>query len=629
MKNNQIIDDKVEYKSLEQVFNVKYYIDFYQRDYTWSRENVETLIDDLFHRFDIKYSEDLPITYTTIRDNYKGYYLNTYIINEQDFRICLVDGQQRFSTITLILIRLYWLSKKQELSESRIDSLKELICKTTSEGITFWMAGSDRIKTYEDIYRYEEKKDSTRKINFSDENLYDRYELIKDKVGKKLAISGENISHYLESFIVWFLTCVKLVEIKIKDSDDVAMVFEVINAKGQKLSSHDILKAQLLSKINKDELDDYLSTWEGFKNIHRLLRTKYKGIDDDIDSFFTYLFKSKYTLNLNEIKTFKDYHKTIFSRAWKERLKFEDVSFIKDFIKKDLIFFSSILSIIQNNSTEYNKEYKHLFYNGSKVNDITSNQIIIILSAIILNEREEIYVEKIKKISKLLDRNLSILKLHGAYESNSFNVSCNNITIMIRNVEDCNDIDKIFDDELINNLRDNKNNDALTERFNYNYFKNLRLSSGNKTFIKYVLARIEDLFNSETGIQTEKFETLLQGRKYNIEHILAKNEENLAVFKNEDYFNEQRERIGALLLIVDGDNKASSNEKYSNKLKTYENATILAKSLTENFYHNNTRMSNFKDKFSNIDIRYHSNFDESVLELRQKLIFEICKEIWK
>ncbi|MEJ7675631.1 MAG: DUF262 domain-containing protein [Chitinophagaceae bacterium] len=281
-------DQTLKYKAIEEVFQVKYFIDFYQRDYTWSKDNVYALLEDTYHRFDLKYMDNTDTTPEFIKEHYKWYYLNTYIINKQGDKTCIVDGQQRFSTLTLMLIKLYHLAKAKELSEARIESIKSLICKATSKGFEFWMGGYDRTVTLEDIYKNQKNSKPERALNQSESFLYSNYQTVNDFFDEKFKISTP---HYLECFIIFFLTNVRIVEIEIKETDDVAMVFEVINAKGQKLKSHEILKAQLLSQIPKDEIDGYLRTWNKTCAILQNSGLSYPNIDDPIDAFFTYFLE--------------------------------------------------------------------------------------------------------------------------------------------------------------------------------------------------------------------------------------------------------------------------------------------------------------------------------------------------
>lgn len=618
MRNTE--NQNLNYKTIEEVFQVKYFIDFYQRDYTWSADNVYALLEDTYHRFDLKYSENSETTPDFIKSQYKWYYLNTYIINKQDDRTCIVDGQQRFSSLTLMLIKLYHLARAKELSDARIESIKTLICKATSKGMQFWMGGDDRTITLDDLYKNQKNTDNKRKLNQSDIFLYSNYQIVNDYLDEKF--KGEN-SHYLECFVIFFLTNVKLVEIEIEETDDVAMVFEVINAKGQKLKSHEILKAQLLSQIPKDEINSYLTIWNKACSILQNSGLKYTNIDDPIDAFFTYFFRARFTKTSTEILTFKDYHKTIFSRDWQERLPFKsDAKFVKDFIKTEFLYYATKMQELCASTIETSK---YVYYN-IKLNEIT-NLYLIILSAV--KHKDDNYDEKVKLIAKLVDRHYMVLRLQGCYDSNSFNKQINSVVLQVRDKDDLQEIKNVFDEHLINDINKVRTGN-VTELFTYSYFKNTKVAGNNKSFIRYLFARIEEFLCKEMNFDNfPSYVTLCLGKRYNIEHILARNEENLEIFGDEDFFNEQRDRVGGLLFLKKGDNGISSADIYSEKRKTYANDTHFARTLTETFYHRtNSGLRDFNEKHPSIKFKPIDRFDEQALEERHQLIFEICKTIW-
>ena len=109
------MDISPEKQSIDLVFsNTTYYIDFYQRQYKWNDIPVKRLLEDLFYKFNEEYKKykDSDISLNQLISKYSWYYLNTYVTNIVDGKPFIVDGQQRLTTITLILIKLYHLSNK-------------------------------------------------------------------------------------------------------------------------------------------------------------------------------------------------------------------------------------------------------------------------------------------------------------------------------------------------------------------------------------------------------------------------------------------------------------------------------------------------------------------------------------
>lgn len=86
-------------------------LDYYQREYTWTRHEVGTLIDDLGRRF---LSQWRPLHDCEEVGRYAPYFLGPYVYHESGGRTFLVDGQQRVTTLHLVLIYLRQLLIDQE-----------------------------------------------------------------------------------------------------------------------------------------------------------------------------------------------------------------------------------------------------------------------------------------------------------------------------------------------------------------------------------------------------------------------------------------------------------------------------------------------------------------------------------
>ena len=84
--------------------NTKYHLDYYQREYSWQDKHVTELLDDLSRTFLERYTEG--DTLKNVRD-YTHYFLGSIIVSYSEGQRYIVDGQQRLTTLTLLLIRLY------------------------------------------------------------------------------------------------------------------------------------------------------------------------------------------------------------------------------------------------------------------------------------------------------------------------------------------------------------------------------------------------------------------------------------------------------------------------------------------------------------------------------------------
>ena len=90
---------------------VKYSIDYYQREYKWQDKQIRELVDDLTDRF----LEDYQQGHDRRRvADYGHYFLGSIIISKKEGASYIVDGQQRLTSLTLLLIFLRNLQRERK-----------------------------------------------------------------------------------------------------------------------------------------------------------------------------------------------------------------------------------------------------------------------------------------------------------------------------------------------------------------------------------------------------------------------------------------------------------------------------------------------------------------------------------
>ena len=104
MSNNAANSIDAKSKTLmELLFKKKYQVKYFQREYKWQKNNIEDLIVDLERSFMANYS----VEHT--RDNvpdYDCYYMGPVVLYREKTAFVIVDGQQRLTSFTLLLIYL-------------------------------------------------------------------------------------------------------------------------------------------------------------------------------------------------------------------------------------------------------------------------------------------------------------------------------------------------------------------------------------------------------------------------------------------------------------------------------------------------------------------------------------------
>lgn len=82
----------------------RYSIDYYQREYKWEAKQINELIDDLTTKFLQSY---VSKHHRSAVERYGHYFLGSIIISDKDGQKFIIDGQQRLTSLTLLLIYLY------------------------------------------------------------------------------------------------------------------------------------------------------------------------------------------------------------------------------------------------------------------------------------------------------------------------------------------------------------------------------------------------------------------------------------------------------------------------------------------------------------------------------------------
>jgi hypothetical protein len=600
-------------QNIDSVFDgTVYHIDFYQRQYKWTEEQTETLLDDLFHMFDSEYDEEAPAKRGVVED-YPWYYLNTYITNRsEEGNVYIVDGQQRLTTLTLILIKLMHLAREAGLDENKVGLVRKKVADSNWEGETFWMGPGTREDILEALYEgtlpdYEESDVTAKNMATNYSEVIDGY--LSDELSTK---------HRLETFILYFLYRVVLVNLNVRKTD-VPMVFEVINDRGVRLDPHEILKGKLLGRIHKSEVEKYHDIWQDHVEV--------LDADDQADDFFETYLKARFAEDRDDGQRFNDeYQRLLFEDEFNDELRFrDDAGAVKQFIEDELTYHVDLYNRVDELADDYHDGYPHVRFN--RLNRMGGQDILILAAC----EQEDPHEDqKVKVISREFDRLYTLLQLNSAYDSNRFADTIYDIRpeLIDTPVEEYRDI---FDHYLFSLIEEQRGVEPDSP-FNYRYFRSLGYDNLNQRFIRYFLTRIEKFISDGIGRDVQdSYWNLIRshGKKkgYHIEHILGHNQENEAKFEDEEEFEQERNRLGGLLLLKGRNNQSSGNERYEDKLGTYSGTLYWNQSLDSGFYKSKLNHEDFFHRHD-LDFRPVDEFDKDAIEYRTRLLFEMAKIIW-
>lgn len=608
-------------QNLDQTFSTTvYFIDFYQRDYKWTEEPVKRLLDDVFYQFDEIYAKhsDLEPNKENINAKYPWYYLNTYVTNTVGGRVFVVDGQQRLTTLTLILLKLLTMARSEKFNSKTAGWIERKIAGYSGTEHEFWMNHVRHLDVLEKLMAGADPATVGTSTGITAVNMVKNYTTIAKELDARLPTP-----HKFDTFAHYFLFRLVLINLSV-DTKHVPMVFEVINDRGVRLKPYEILKGKLLGQIDKLELErgKFNELWEA--RIQAVNRFR----DDEIDNFFRYWLKAKFADSRKNGQKFDgDYHREMFTTDLDELERLEhNPAEVKSFLNGEFRYFTELYERIWEASLEQTDRYPSVFFNG--LNELDS-QFMLILSACTVDDPEE--SEKIREVSAGLDRMFALLQLQGAYDSNEFAARLYDVSTEIRE-RSAADIASIFEKHIVEELIERRGT-QITEAFSYSLFRPMSIDRLNTRFTRHFFGRV-DLLLAKGMNQSPKHAlkdlVTLRGAKsgFHIEHILSRNPDNLVLFDNdEERFELERNRLGAVLLLKGKDNISSNNEVYADKLKTYANSLYWNETLREDCYKSKLDFAAFIEAHG-LELRSLQSFGASEVEARQRLLFSLSQLIW-
>ena len=369
--------------SVAQVFEDRYVIDYFQREYKWEKKHIEQLLYDLDFAFHESYQDG-----DTIDDipNYKPYFMGPYIVSRHHTMYSLIDGQQRLTSLTLLLIYIV-----KHFPDTR-DDLEKLIYKRSfkKESYNLNIEGRERVMDF----LFKDVDFDRTNMSVSEINILSRYSDIEDLFPERLRDSDKIIL-----FSYWLLNKVVLVQILSYSDDNAYTIFETMNDRGFNLTSSEMLKSLLLSKIKDADVRRRCDQkWK--ENIQRLI-----SVDKDCEQdFFRAWLRGRYLMNVKDTSDVDaigiGFHRWVKNNM--KLFKLTSDSKIESLITDELSFYISIFLSIRVSETSSNGLYPSIFVQNP-YGVASSLAYPLYLSVVNQSDLQKDIQNKIKLVSKALD----------------------------------------------------------------------------------------------------------------------------------------------------------------------------------------------------------------------------------
>lgn len=306
-----------------------YHVPKYQREYTWGKTEWEQLLED-------------------IEVNDPGYFMGSIICIDDNHELGpgesrvyeVVDGQQRLTTLSLLLMAIYkaYLVFEDELTEEndeeefedyklRLSNIrKQLIHKknTINKSETGYFKEKDK-------YCFLRVQPSTQRANYNDYlHLLAELGLLKGnfnskfcgirRISKAFFFFYDHLPENIEDLneLLHKINSLKFIHIAVSSSSDAFTLFESLNNRGVPLSVMDIIKNKLLANLEKQHKMNIDTAYDKWQSLLEFL-PEYQEQERFLRHYY------------NAFKVYPDVKIEKYTRATKSNL----IKIFEQFIKKN------------------------------------------------------------------------------------------------------------------------------------------------------------------------------------------------------------------------------------------------------------------------------------------------------
>lgn len=532
--------------------NEVYRIPLYQRPYNWGKDQWNDLWEDII-RLEGEETHFLGSVITISQERYKGF---SY------FEV--VDGQQRITTILILLTAIRDMAEEMDKDRAAYINNYFLKSSTIDETEAKLILGRKDNKVFKRLVEKKVTMDEAK-----NEKIVEAYYFFKDKL--------QNSNFKWQIIYARLLDSLDLVLMVTDSYYDAFRLFETLNTRGLSLTSVDLIKNYLLSRISTNEvmIEECIEIWDSIiENIEEIESVRH----DKVRFFRHYLFSIEPGI-VPIPKLYPRYQKLIDGTE-------NIINLIEDIWAKSELYVKLFNGII-----------------GIKEVDLKLNTIVRI-------EATTSYTLLLKCLSENLQKE-NLIKVLEAIEIFTLRRSICSISTR--------DIDRIYNhlaleafkqDNPVKYIIDYLNKRTPSDTEFYLNFQSRDFTRSSQT--KYILEMIENeltnntkekMINSRTDVHIEHImpRELIRKRPSDIEYEwkieLGPRASEYSLFVN---------RIGNLTLLGSELNITASNNPFNEKKKKYEKSVIhLTKEICQ------------KERWT---------FEE--IENRSEQLASVAKKIW-
>ena len=283
----------VDQQTVKRLFEDKksnFLIPDYQRPYAWTTTECQTLWDDIFG---FAFPDN---DYSLFDSDNDEYFLGPIVtFKNEDGKMEIIDGQQRLTTLMLLLRAFYakYGNMKDENSKMTSSSIEKCIWRTDE----FGRPNKSALKIDSEVATDNDKVEFLSILKTGDapkemkSNYAANYRFFQEKIDEFLS-SFPSYFSYLPTRIL--NNCI-LLPIEAESQDTALRIFSTLNDRGKPLSDSDIFKAQFYkfySSLGKK--DEFIKQWKALEELCEKIFNPQSGTPmDELFTRYMYFERAK------------------------------------------------------------------------------------------------------------------------------------------------------------------------------------------------------------------------------------------------------------------------------------------------------------------------------------------------
>ena len=323
----------IDQRTVKDLFQDKksdFLIPDYQRPYAWEETECQTLWEDIFT---FAFPDNNCKKFDSDNDEYFLGPIVTFKNNDKKLEI--IDGQQRLTTLMLLLRAFY--SKFGNMQDDESRNTREEIGRCIWKTDEFGKPKTTELKISSEVATDDEKKEFLEilRTGVSKNGSKSRYAQNYLFFQKKIADFLDKYPTYFPYFPIRIMNNCILLPIEADNQDTALRIFSTLNDRGKPLSDADIFKAQFYKYYNSLNLkNEFIEKWRSLEELCNELFPNATGTPmDELFTRYMYFERAKQGISSSTTEALRKFYEKDGYRLLKNQDTLENLIDLADFWK--------------------------------------------------------------------------------------------------------------------------------------------------------------------------------------------------------------------------------------------------------------------------------------------------------